>query len=598
MFEKLLFIIESRYLVMALKSRRDETKQVKLKDFFNLLKGLNLKKSLFVLGLLLSLLTSGTNLALPLLTRELIDTSNWRKFNYCALTIIIIVFVLQLVLGTAGGYVLRYFGENAVKSLREKLWSHLLQLPISYFDENKVGETSSRLVNDTGVIKDLIASQFPNFITGAIQLLFSLIILFVMDWQLATLMFTIVPVVILILLPIGRIMSRLGRKLQAATAKFNGVVSEKLAEVRLIKASNGEKFERKEGHHLIKKIFTIGVTDARVEAVLQPIMMTLMMAAFAGILAFGIIRVGQGSLTSGSLVAFLLYLFNVIAPVTNFATFFSQIQKALGSTERIIAILQIKPEKNLTHQVCDLSNKTLVAQNINFCYVAGEPVLQSISFVSKPNSVIAFVGPSGGGKSTIFALLERFYQPASGKIMLGQQNIQDIDLACWRSQIGYVSQNSAIFSGTIRDNLTYGLSKKLTDDELWQGLRLAYADHFVREFPAQMETEIGERGIKLSGGQKQRLAIARAFLRNPKILMLDEATASLDSESEQKVQQALDKLMVNRTTLVIAHRLATIINADQIYFVEKGKITGHGTHHELMQKHNLYAKYVTEQMVN
>ena len=583
---------------MAFGSRKDGKQNVKISDFLDLLKSLNVKKSLFIIGLLLSLVTSAANLALPLLTRQLVDTSKWDNFNYSSLIIIIVVFVLQLVLGTLGGYVLRYFGESVVKTLRERLWAHLLKLPVTYFDANKVGESSSRLVNDTGIIKDLLASQFPNFITGAIQLFFSLIILFVMDWEMATLMFVVVPIVVVILLPVGRIMVRLGRKLQAETAKFNGEVSEKLSEVRLIKSSNGEKHEQEAGNHRINKIFTIGVLDARVEAVLQPIIMTLMMAAFAGILAFGIIRVGQGSLTSGSLVAFLLYLFNVIGPVANFATFFSQIQKALGSTERIQEILRIEPEKNLGQQTCDLTNKTLTAQNLNFSYVKNEPVLQSISFVSRPNSVIAFAGPSGGGKSTIFALLERFYQPDSGKITIGEQDIQDIDLANWRCQIGYVSQNSAIFSGTIRENLVYGLTKKMTDEDLWRGLSLAYADQFVREFPDQMETEIGERGIKLSGGQKQRLAIARAFLRDPKILMLDEATASLDSESEGKVQQALDKLMVNRTTLVIAHRLATIVNADQIYFIEHGKVTGHGTHHELMQKHSLYAKYVTEQMVN
>ena len=583
---------------MAFGSRKDGKQNVKISDFLDLLKSLNVKKSLFIIGLLLSLVTSAANLALPLLTRQLVDTSKWDNFNYSSLVIIIVVFVLQLVLGTLGGYVLRYFGESVVKTLRERLWAHLLKLPVTYFDANKVGESSSRLVNDTGIIKDLLASQFPNFITGAIQLFFSLIILFVMDWEMATLMFVVVPIVVVILLPVGRIMVRLGRKLQAETAKFNGEVSEKLSEVRLIKSSNGEKHEQEAGNHRINKIFTIGVLDARVEAVLQPIIMTLMMAAFAGILAFGIIRVGQGSLTSGSLVAFLLYLFNVIGPVANFATFFSQIQKALGSTERIQEILRIEPEKNLGQQTCDLTNKTLTAQNLNFSYVKNEPVLQSISFVSRPNSVIAFAGPSGGGKSTIFALLERFYQPDSGKITIGEQDIQDIDLANWRCQIGYVSQNSAIFSGTIRENLVYGLTKKMTDEDLWHGLSLAYADQFVREFPDQMETEIGERGIKLSGGQKQRLAIARAFLRDPKILMLDEATASLDSESEGKVQQALDKLMVNRTTLVIAHRLATIVNADQIYFIEHGKVTGHGTHHELMQKHSLYAKYVTEQMVN
>lgn len=583
---------------MAFKSRKGKTKQVKLSDFFHLLNQLDLKKSLFVMGLTFSLVTSAANLVLPLLTRDLVDTSKWDKFNYHSMVIIIVIFVVQLVLGTLGGYILRYFGESVVKSLREKLWNHLLSLPISYFDENKAGESSSRLVNDTGVIKDLIASQFPNFITGAIQLFFSLIILFVMDWQMALLMFTIVPIVVLVLLPVGRIMARLGRKLQSATAEFNGDVSEKLSEVRLIKASNGENFEQKHGQRMIQKIFKIGVVDARVEAILQPIMTTLMMAAFAGILAFGLIRVGQGSLSSGSLVAFLLYLFNVIAPVANFATFFSQIQKALGSTERIQAILAIKPEKDKTSPKTDLANKTLTAENLSFSYEPGEPVLESVSFTSKPNSVIAFAGPSGGGKSTIFALIERFYQPDSGKIMIDEQNIAEIDLENWRSQIGYVSQNSAIFSGTIRDNLTYGLPGSLSDTELWSGLALAYADKFVKDFPKQMDTEIGERGIKLSGGQKQRLAIARAFLRDPKILMLDEATASLDSESESKVQQALDKLMVNRTTLVIAHRLATIVNADQIYFIEHGQVTGHGTHHELMKTHPLYARYVNEQMVD
>jgi ATP-binding cassette subfamily B protein AbcA/BmrA len=224
--------------------------------------------------------------------------------------------------------------------------------------------------------------------------------------------------------------------------------------------------------------------------------------------------------------------------------------------------------------------------------------LQNISFEAKPNTVIAFAGPSGGGKSTIFALLERFYEPTSGRLLIGEQPIADIDLQDWRAQIGYVSQDSAVFAGTIRENLQYGLSRTLSEEELWQGLALAYADQFVQEFPEKLETQIGERGVKLSGGQKQRIAIARAFLRDPKLLMLDEATASLDSQSEEKVQRALDHLMEGRTTLVIAHRLSTIVDADQIYFIEKGTITGQGTHAELINNHPLYAAYVNEQMIN
>lgn len=246
----------------------------------------------------------------------------------------------------------------------------------------------------------------------------------------------------------------------------------------------------------------------------------------------------------------------------------------------------------------DVVGQTITVNQLSFGYTADQTILHNVNFTAKPNTVVAFAGPSGGGKSTIFALLERFYQPDAGTIKIGTQNIQAIDLANWRQQIGYVSQDSGVFAGTIRENLQYGLAKTLTDAELWHGLELAYADQFVRDFTDQLDTQIGERGVKLSGGQKQRLAIARAFLRDPKILMLDEATASLDSQSEEKVQRALDQLMVGRTTLVIAHRLSTIVDADQIYFIENGAVTGHGTHSELMQQHALYAQYVNEQVVN
>lgn len=570
----------------------------KFRDFMRLINSVNPQKGLFILGMLLSLVTSGASLVVPQLTKGLVDTSGLSKIDGKMLAVLVLAFMIQLIFGTVGSFILRYVGEGSVKTLREKLWAHLLQLPVDYFDDHKSGETSSRLVNDTSVIKDLITSQFPNFITGAIQLIGSMIILFFMDWKMASLMFGIIPIFVLILLPIGRIMSKLGRKLQAATADFNADASEKLAEVRLIKSSNGESFERTTGGNFIEKIFKVGIKDARVEAVLQPIMTTAMLGVFVGILGYGAVRIQQGTLSSGSLVAFLLYLFNIITPVASFATFFSQVQKAMGSTERIQEILQTEPEVTTTGESVDVEGQTITAAHLNFSYDPDKPILKDVSFEAKPNTVIAFAGPSGGGKSTIFSLLERFYQPDSGSILIGEYDIKNVDLANWRSQIGYVSQDSAVFAGSIRDNLQYGLDEQLTDEQLWHGLSLAYADEFVRNFPDQLETQIGERGVKLSGGQKQRIAIARAFLRNPKILMLDEATASLDSESEEKVQRALDQLMVGRTTLVIAHRLSTIVDADQIYFIEHGAVTGHGTHQELMKDHRLYAQYVKEQVVN
>ncbi|WP_137663478.1 ABC transporter ATP-binding protein [Enterococcus hulanensis] len=570
----------------------------KLKDFLRLLLSVNPKKSLFALGLFLSLLTSGASLIVPQLTKGLIDTSNLAQIDRTMLIVLVLAFVAQLAFGAIGSFLLRYAGESAVKTLREKLWSHLLQMPVDYYDDHKSGESSSRLVNDTTVIKDLVATQFPNFITGAIQLVGSMIILFVMDWKMAAMMFLAVPIMALIMMPIGRIMSRLGRQLQSATADFNAEASEKLSEIRLIKASNGEKFEKTSGGSFINKIFHLGIKDAKVEAMLQPIITTVMLGLFVGILGYGAVRVQAGTLTSGDLVAFLLYLFNIMMPAASFAMFFSQVQKAMGATERIEQILTTDLEPIETGKTVDVAGKTIKAENLTFQYVADRPILKNVSFEAKPNTVIAFAGPSGGGKSTIFALLERFYQPVKGAVKIGDDTIDDLSLTSWRSQIGYVSQDSAVFAGSIRENLQYGLERTLTEEELWHGLELAYADQFVREFPEQLETELGERGVKLSGGQKQRIAIARAFLRDPKILMLDEATASLDSQSEEKVQRALDQLMEGRTTLVIAHRLSTIVDADHIYFIEKGEVTGHGTHNELIATHPLYAQYVQEQVVN
>lgn len=570
----------------------------KLKDFLRLILSVNPKKALFAIGLFLSLLTSGASLIVPQLTKGLIDTSKLAKIDKTMLIVLVLAFVAQLAFGAIGSFLLRYVGESAVKTLREKLWSHLLQMPVGYYDDHKSGESSSRLVNDTTVIKDLVATQFPNFITGAIQLVGSMIILFVMDWKMAAMMFLAVPIMALIMMPIGRIMSRLGRQLQAATADFNAEASEKLSEIRLIKASNGEKFEKTSGGSFINKIFSLGIKDAKVEAMLQPIITTVMLGLFVGILGYGAVRVQAGTLTSGQLVAFLLYLFNIMMPAASFAMFFSQVQKAMGATERIEQILKTDLEPIETGKTVDVSGKTIKAENLSFHYVADRPILKKVSFEAKPNTVIAFAGPSGGGKSTIFALLERFYQPTEGTVKIGDEAIEQLSLTNWRSQIGYVSQDSAVFAGSIRDNLQYGLDRTLTEEELWHGLELAYADQFVREFPEQLETELGERGVKLSGGQKQRIAIARAFLRDPKILMLDEATASLDSQSEEKVQRALDQLMEGRTTLVIAHRLSTIVDADHIYFIEKGQVTGHGTHAELIASHPLYAQYVQEQVVN
>jgi ATP-binding cassette, subfamily B, bacterial AbcA/BmrA len=280
--------------------------------------------------------------------------------------------------------------------------------------------------------------------------------------------------------------------------------------------------------------------------------------------------------------------------------FFTQLQKAKGATERIIDILNLPLEEGQKGMEVDIGNKPIQVRNVSFSYSDDEPVLLDVSFEAQPGEMIAFAGPSGGGKTTMFGLLERFYEPTSGKITVGDIPITDLSAATWRSQIGYVSQESAMMAGTIRENLCYGLPNgtSISDDTLWQVAEMAYAREFIKSFSDGLDTEVGERGVKLSGGQRQRIAIARAFLRDPKILMMDEATASLDSQSEGIVQQALSRLMEGRTTFVIAHRLSTIVDADKIIFIEKGRVTGIGTHQELTQSHELYREFAEQQLTS
>lgn len=278
--------------------------------------------------------------------------------------------------------------------------------------------------------------------------------------------------------------------------------------------------------------------------------------------------------------------------------FFTQLQKAKGATERIIDIIDLPLEEGQQGKDLDISNLPIHVEHVSFAYSDEEPVIQDVSFVAKPGQMIAFAGPSGGGKTTMFGLLERYYEPTTGEIRIGDIPIHELSLESWRSQIGYVSQESAMMAGTIRENLCYGLKNadQISDDRLWEVAKMAYADEFIRAFSHGLNTEVGERGVKLSGGQRQRIAIARAFLRDPKILMMDEATASLDSQSESIVQEALSRLMEGRTTFVIAHRLSTIVDADQIIFIEKGKVTGKGTHQELIEGHELYRSFAEQQL--
>lgn len=545
-------------------------------------------------GILLGMVSSGIQLLVPILAQLLINDFK-KEINYWLIVGIVMMLVFTAILSAAAGTILGIFGENIVANLRKELWHKIIDLPVKYFDQVKSGDLASRLANDTTQIKNLIANTFPSAFSSIILIIGSIVMMLIMDWKMTVIIFFCLPLLFLILVPLVHFGQKIGRKRQSKLADFNAAISESMSEIRLVKSSNAEDQERHKGNRLINELNLVGRSEAVYDSLFPPFLTTILMFLILGIMVYGVHRVSAGTMTFGMLTSFVLYLSNFMTSVPVVTNLFTQTAKVSGSTDRISDILTEKTE-NLTQGLnFDISGKVLRAQAISFSYSPDKPILKQVSFEARPNTMVAFVGPSGGGKSTIFSLLERFYDVNGGEILIGDHNLQDLNLINWRQQIGYVGQDSPLFADTIRNNLIYGLPQKYADQELWDKLRLAFAEKFVSEMPDQLNTFVGERGITISGGQRQRLAIARAFLRDPKLLLFDEATASLDSQSEMKIQSALKNLMQGRTTLIIAHRLATIVDANMIYFVEHGEITGAGTHQELLKSHALYAKYVQEQ---
>ena len=320
-----------------------------------------------------------------------------------------------------------------------------------------------------------------------------------------------------------------------------------------------------------------------------------MLLTITVILGFGALRVTSGAITAGTLIAMIFYVVQLSSPLVNLSTLVTDYKKAVGASQRIYEIMQEPIEDFTLPEVVEESqHPSLIFKDVTFKYDT-TTVLQAVNFEILAGKVTAFVGPSGSGKSTIFNIIERMYDIEQGMITYGDQSIYNIPLATWRHKIGYVMQTNAMMSGTIRDNILYGINHAVSDEELETYAKIANCHDFIQNLEQGYDTLVGERGIKLSGGQRQRIDIARSFVKNPDILLLDEATANLDSESERKIQTALEELMEKRTTIVIAHRLSTIRKADQIIFLDQGVITGSGTHQELMQTHEKYQQFVATQ---
>lgn len=560
-----------------------------------LLKKISWPVGLIIVAVTIASIGSLTGLLVPLFTGQVVDKFTFESISPVFIIALVAVFLVNAVLSGFGYYLLNKIGEKIIYAIRSVLWEHIIHLKMPFFDKNESGQLMSRLTDDTKVINDFISQKLPGFFPAMITLIGSLIMLFVLDWQMTLLTFITIPIFILVIVPLGKIMQKISTNTQTEIANFSGLLGRVLTEMRLVKVANTEKLELDKAHSNLKTIYNLGLKQAKIAAVVQPISGIIMLITIGIILGFGGMRIASGAISAGTLVAMIFYVLNLSIPLINLSTLVTDYKKAVGASQRIYEILH-EPLENIAapNLQDEIPTGDLKFDHVYFGY-DDTPVLKDVSFNVLRGEVTAFVGPSGSGKSTLFSLIERMYEIDQGGIYYDGTSIDALSLTDWRRKIGYVMQSNAMMNGTIRDNILYGVDREVPEEELIHYAKLANCHEFIMEFEQGYDTIVGERGLKLSGGQRQRIDIARSFVKNPDILLLDEATANLDSESERKIQEALDILMENRTTIVIAHRLSTIKKAGQIIFLDHGEVTGRGRHEELMQTHAMYQQFVETQ---
>ncbi|MFN5544161.1 MAG: ABC transporter ATP-binding protein [Bacteroidota bacterium] len=525
-------------------------------------------------------------------------TGGLKNIQWGLNTTLIFIFVqltFQTIFSFMRVYLLTEVGERSLADMRKDVYAKLLSMPMAYFTEKRVGELSSRISSDLSQIQDAISFTLAEFLRGIFTLIIGLVFIFWISTKLALIMLAIVPVVAVLAVVFGMRIRKMSRKAQDQLAESGTIVNETFQGISIVKAFTSEVFEIKRYVKSIYAVVDIAISNARYRGAFISFMIFSVFGAISFVMWYGANMIQTGELTMGSLTMFVIFSVFVGGTFAGFAEMFSQLQKTLGATQSIREILRGKGEtidisEHPGHQSITLKGNVRL-EAVAFAYPSRPDVqvLKNITLEAKSGEQIALVGTSGAGKSTIASLLLRFYEPTAGHIYFDEQEAGSYALTALRSQLAFVPQDVMLFGGTIKENIAYG-KPNASDEEIMEAARKANAHEFIDRFPEKYETIVGERGVKLSGGQRQRVAIARAILRNPVILILDEATSSLDSESEHLVQEALDNLMKNRTSFIIAHRLSTIRNADKIVVIDKGVVTEAGTHEELMQSNGLYRK--------
>ncbi|RTY88723.1 ABC transporter ATP-binding protein [Flavobacterium sp. RSP15] len=546
----------------------------------------------FYVGLVFLLFTGATALAFPKLMGMLIDcvkNKDNAQANMIAGGLIVILF-LQSIFSFFRLYLFVNFTENTLANLRLSLYSNLVKLPMSFFSQKRVGELNSRISSDITQIQDTLTSTIAEFLRQFILIIGGVLLLANESIKLTLLMLSVVPLVAVAAVIFGRFIRKYSKNVQDKVAESQVIVEETMQGISIVKAFANEWYEIARYNGKIKEVVAIAIKGGKYRGYFASFIIFCLFGAIVAVVWFGVRLSISGEMSVGQLISFVLYSTFVGASFGGIAELYAQIQKAIGATERVFELLDETPEK--INSVRDPAAIEKIKGNVTFKNVAFSyhsrkeiKVLKDVSFTANFGQKIAIVGPSGTGKSTIASLLLRFYTIDEGEILVDGKNIYDFDLESLRGNMSIVPQDVILFGGTIKENIAYG-NPNATEEEIVTASKQANAYNFIESFPEKFETIVGERGIKLSGGQRQRIAIARALLKNPSILILDEATSSLDSESEKLVQEALEILMQGRTSIIIAHRLSTIRSADQILVLDKGKITEQGTHQELIALEN------------